>query len=197
VPIRRDPLPPLLYLLAGQQNSPVEATAAPGAISMVPGRTLALAPIVLVVVQEPWLSLAVWSAVRMASVSDASALMGPIARPVSVLTACEECPVTVVAAHTDEPTAATVAGPQKNYTLAGAVCCWRGFEFEQYRPVQQLNIDSAILDRFARVGELDQFTCDDFRICIGLVVANFIGHLPSLTGRYFASAANYSPKYHA
>jgi hypothetical protein len=50
---------------------------------------------------------------------------------------------------------------------AGAVLCRRGLEIEQHRPVQQFDMDPAVLNGLDRIGEFDQVAGGGFLGTVG------------------------------
>jgi hypothetical protein len=56
---------------------------------------------------------------------------------------------------------------------AGAVFRRRSLVLEQHWPIDQLNVDTAILHRLDRIGDLDKFSGGGFRVGIGSAGGEF------------------------
>jgi hypothetical protein len=67
----------------------------------------------------------------------------------------------------------------KRQLQLGATFSWRALQFEDETPIDFFDVDSAILDRLDRFGDLNQLARRSLGIGIGRAVSNFIGYLPS------------------
>jgi len=56
----------------------------------------------------------------------------------------------------------------------GLVLGRRGLQLEQHRPVDLLDVDTAVLDGLDGVGEFDDLACGEFRIGVGTRLDEFV-----------------------